>query len=111
MARFVVDTQLPAALSHWLTTQGHMSEHVLYLELAQGKDDRIWRYAAEHQAVIITKDEDFAEWVLRGRMGPSVVWLRMGNSSKGALLTWFAALLPSIVNQLETGERLVEVRG
>lgn len=83
---------------------------MLDIGLAQEKDTPIWRYADEHQAVIVTKDEDFAEWVLRGRAGPSVVWLRIGNSSKRALRGWFEPLLPTIIKKIEQGERLVEVR-
>jgi predicted nuclease of predicted toxin-antitoxin system len=39
-----------------------------------------------------------------------VVWLRIGNSSKRALIAWLEPLLPLIVSKLEEGERLVEVR-
>jgi predicted nuclease of predicted toxin-antitoxin system len=108
--RFLVDTQLPAALARWLREHGQHAEHVLEIGLAQAKDTLVWRYAEEHGAVIITKDEDFAEWVRRGRSGPSVVWLRIGNSSKRALLVWFEPLLPLIIQKLEEKERLVEVR-
>jgi predicted nuclease of predicted toxin-antitoxin system len=89
---------------------GHQAEHVLEINLAQSKDAPIWRYAHEHGAVIVTKDEDFAEWVRRGRPGPPVVWLRIGNSSKPALIAWLEPLLPLVVRKLEEGERLVEVR-
>ncbi len=108
--RFLVDTQLPAALARWLTEQGHPSEHVFDLGMAQGKDNVIWLYAAEHQMVIVSKDEDFADCVLRGRSGPGVVWLRIGNSSTKALLIWLERLLPVILRKIEQGERLVEVR-
>jgi predicted nuclease of predicted toxin-antitoxin system len=108
--RFLVDTQLPKALSLWLSERGHQAEHVLDVGLGQGKDTPVWRYAQQNGAVIITKDEDFAEWVRRGRAGPAVVWLRIGNSSKRALLAWAEPLLPAIVRQLEQGDRLVEVR-
>ncbi len=108
--RFLVDTQLPRALAAWLTERGHAAEHVLDVELAQGKDTAVWRHAERMSAVVVTKDEDFAEWVRRGRPGPSVVWLRIGNSSKRALIAWIGPLLPAIVRQLEQGDRLVEVR-
>ena len=108
--RFLVDTQLPAALARWLGERGHRAEHVLEIGLAQSKDAVVWRYAQEHGAVIITKDEDFAEWVRRGRPGPAVVWLRIGNSSKRGLLVWLGPLLPLIVQKLEQNNRLVEVR-
>ena len=108
--RFLVDTQLPKALALWLTARGHEAEHVLDVGLGQSKDTPVWRYAEQNGAVIITKNEDFAEWVRRGRAGPAIVWLRIGNSSKGVLLAWLEPLLPAIVRQLEQGERLVEVR-
>jgi predicted nuclease of predicted toxin-antitoxin system len=95
--RFLVDTQLPVALARWLRESGHEAEHVLEINLAQSKDTAIWQYAQEHGAVIITKDEDFAEWVRCGRPGPAVVWLRLGNSSKRQLLLWLEPLLPLIV--------------
>jgi predicted nuclease of predicted toxin-antitoxin system len=108
--RFLVDTQLPAALAAWLREQGHPADHVLELGLAQAKDNCIWERAASLGAVIITKDEDFAGWVRRGRSGPPVVWIRVGNCSTRQLLARFAPLLPQILRQLETAERLVEVR-
>ncbi len=83
---------------------------MLDVGLAQSKDTPVWHYAQQQGATVITKDEDFAEWVRRGRKGPAVVWLRIGNSSKRALLEWFEPLLPAIVSKLEQGNRLVEVR-
>ena len=108
--RFLVDNQLPGALATLLREQGHEAEHVLELGLAQGKDNPIWQRAITTQSVILTKDEDFAEWVRRGRPGPAVVWLRVGNTSRRALLDWFPPLLPAILRDLQEGERLVEVR-
>ena len=70
----------------------------------------MWNYASQHQSAIITKDEDFAEWVRRSRPGPAIVWLRIGNSSNRALLAWLGPLLPQIVTKLQQAERLVEVR-
>jgi len=108
--RFLVDTQLPKALAHWLRAHGHQAEHVLEIGLAQGKDTPIWRHAQTQNAVVMTKDEDFAEWVRRGRPGPAVVWLRIGNCSNHSLRTWLEPLLPIIVRQLEGGDRLLEIR-
>lgn len=46
----------------------------------------------------------------RGRQGPAVVWLRVGNTSRRALISWLGPFLPAIVGDLQKGERLVEVR-
>lgn len=90
--------------------RGHQAEHVLEIGLAQSKDTLVWRYTQEHGAVIITEDEDFAERVRRGRPGPQVVWLRIGNSSKRVLLVWLEPLLPLIVHKLQQADRVIEVR-
>jgi len=107
--RFLVDTQLPAALARWLRERGHEADHVLEIGLARSKDAAVWRYAQEHRAVIITKDEDFAEWVRRGRPGPPVVWLRIGNSSKSVLLLWVEPLLPLILQKLAQNNRVSQM--
>ncbi|MEK7854772.1 MAG: DUF5615 family PIN-like protein [Acidobacteriota bacterium] len=91
--RFIVDTQLPPALARSLEA-----------------DSLIWNYALDHQAVILTKDEDFAARVLQTAKGPAVVWLRIGNSSSQALLKWFNPLLVQILDYLQKGDRLIEVR-
>ena len=75
-----------------------------------GADDRlIWKRAADTGAVIITKDEDFALRRTLEETGPAVVWLRLGNTRKGALLRWLEPLLPDILTALERGETLIEV--
>lgn len=108
--RFLVDNQLPKILAEWLSQQGHAAEHVLDVGLGQAKDLQIWRYAQQNNAVVVTKDEDFAQWVRRARPGPTVVWLRLGNSSRRTLLSWLEPLLPAIVRHVEQGDRLIEVR-
>ena len=108
--RFLVDPQLPAELSQLFARHGHRSEHVSEVGLAQSKDRALWEYAERFQAIIVTTDEDFADWVGRGKPGPSVVWLRIGNCTNTRLLTWFEALLPQVFQRLSQGERLVEVR-
>lgn len=108
--RFLIDNQLPSALGVWLCQRGEEAEHVLDVGLAQGKDTSVWRYAIERGAVIVSKDEGFAERVRRGGPGPAVVWLRVGNCSKQALMTWLEPLWPRVVRELEQGARLVEVR-
>ena len=61
MKSFLIDNQMPAALARWLVANGQKAQHVLDIQFAQEADDRIWAYAAEHDCVIITKDEDFVQ--------------------------------------------------
>ena len=97
-------------MAHWLREHGLEVEHVLEVNLAQASDVSVWRHAATVGSVIVSKDEDFAEWVRRGRSGPAVVWLRIGNCSNRALKLWLEPLLPTILAKLAEGERLIEVR-
>lgn len=108
-ARFLVDAQLPPALVRWLSGQGYEAAHVFDLGLAGADDRLIWKRAADTGAVIITKDEDFALRRTLEDIGPAVVWLRLGNTRKGALLRWLEPLLPDILAALERGEALIEV--
>jgi predicted nuclease of predicted toxin-antitoxin system len=57
------------------------SLHVRALVGVGTTDARVWELAAEHDCLLVTKDEDFHRLsVLRG--APSkAVWLRLGNST------------------------------
>jgi predicted nuclease of predicted toxin-antitoxin system len=106
--RFVVDAQLPPALARQLEALGHTAEHVADRGMVSASDDVIRDYAARIGAVIVTKDEDFAIRRLLVE-GPAVVWLRLGNSRRAALLARVEAELPAIVAALERGETLIEL--
>jgi predicted nuclease of predicted toxin-antitoxin system len=106
--RFLVDAQLPPALARRIEALGHAAEHVADCGLASAPDPQIGHYAAATGAVIVTKDEDFAvRQILHS--GPAVVWLRIGNTRRAALLRRIDVEFPSIVSALERGEMLVEV--
>jgi predicted nuclease of predicted toxin-antitoxin system len=108
--RFLVDAQLPPALARLLSARGHVAEHVTDIGPSDASDTELWRYALEHRAVIVTKDEDFADLVARGAEAPVVVWVRLRNTSRRALLAWFEPLLDSIVTMVESGNDLIEIR-
>lgn len=106
--RFLIDAQLPPALARHIESLGHRAEHVFGVGLAQAPDDRIRATAAESGAVIVTKDEDFAvHRILHD--GPSVVWIRLGNTHRAELLRRFDAELPKLIVALERGEALIEL--
>jgi predicted nuclease of predicted toxin-antitoxin system len=107
--RFIIDAQLPPALARWLSAHGHPAEHVADCGLATADDRLIWDRAQRMGAVIVTKDEDFASRRALARDGPSVVWVRRGNTTRRELLAWFGAVFPRVVEALERGELLVEI--
>ncbi|MFM7182291.1 MAG: DUF5615 family PIN-like protein [Verrucomicrobiales bacterium] len=108
--RFLIDAQLPPALARLLEGHGHVAEHVEDIGLRHADDSTIWAYAVSHQAVIITKDEDFPQRLHHARSKPVIVWLRIGNASRRALLQWFEPLLPQIESLIGQGNPLIEVR-
>lgn len=108
--RFLVDAQLPPALVRLLLEHGHSAEHVTEIGPADASDRELWRYALECGAVIVTKDEDFADMVAMGGEVPGVVWIRIGNTRRAALLTWFEPHIEQIVEMVSSGHRLIELR-
>jgi predicted nuclease of predicted toxin-antitoxin system len=107
--RFLVDAQLPPALARRLAERGHEAEHVADRQLAAASDTRIWDFALQTAAVIITKDEDFAQRKALEASGPRVVWIRLPNTRRRELLAWFDAALPDVLSALERGESLIEL--
>lgn len=106
---FIVDAQLPPALARLLGSQGYDAKHVADLGLAEAEDSHIWRYASQHNAVLVTKDEDFIVLSTLKTDAPAIIWVRVGNTRKQALLIWFERLLPTIEQALIRGEKLIEL--
>ncbi len=84
--RFLVDAQLPPALARWLTERGHTADHVADHNLASAHDNIIWNLALRESAVIVTKDEDFAQRAVLTQGGPPIVWIRLPNTRRRELL-------------------------
>lgn len=68
--RILVDAQLPPALARWIEAQGHVAEHVIDCDLADADDRALWDYAMSANAIIVTKDEDFAIRCNLDQLGP-----------------------------------------
>lgn len=108
--KFIIDAQLPPALARALRDRGLDAAAVREIGLREADDPSIWNYAIENNATIISKDEDFAERFLSSSSAPTIIWLRIGNTSNRNLLAWLMPLWPEIANRIEAGDRLVEVR-
>ena len=107
--RFLVDAQLPPTLARFLATEGHEAVAVRDVNLQDAEDAVLWEYASRQGLVVITKDEDFAQRVLREGAPPQVLWLRIGNATNPALLAWLEPVLPEALAALHAGNPLVEV--
>lgn len=108
--RFLIDAQLPPVLGRLLSQRGHLAEHVTDIGPADMPDRELWQYAIDHDAVLITKDEDFATLLLMRGPSPVIVWVRIPNTRRQALLAWFEPLIDTIVELVDAGNRLIELR-
>jgi predicted nuclease of predicted toxin-antitoxin system len=108
--RFLIDAQLPPVLARWLKGAGHDAHHVEDAGLREAEDSPIWHHALDTGAVLITKDEDFAEHARQNRSAPVILWLRVGNVSNRALRERLMPQLPQIIAWIEQGVRVLEIR-
>ncbi len=109
--KLLVDNQLPITLARYLAANGFACEHVFDVGLDAASDQVIWHYATLNHLVIVSKDEDFQALAARqSRIPPQVVWARLGNCRKTALLAAFERVLPVMRNLLNAGEAVIEIR-
>ena len=108
--RFLVDAQLPPALARWLGEHGCAATAVRDVGLRESDDGSIRNFAIEGEWVLVTKDEEWVDRSLDSAEGPPIVWLRIGNCTNRALFSWLEPLLPEILRQLESGQRIIEVK-
>jgi predicted nuclease of predicted toxin-antitoxin system len=108
--KFLVDNQLPLALSRFLNSRGFDSVHVAEVELGSAPDTEIWKFARTSGRVVVSKDDDFLHFALQPEAGTAFVWVRLGNCRKTALLESFSNLLERIEDSLNSGEHVVELR-
>jgi len=108
--KFLVDNQLPVALSRFLQSQNVTALHVLDVQLDEASDREIWQYAKLNDLTIISKDEDFSHLSVFDPEGPSLIWVRLGNCRRKALLETFSKLLTQLIEALGSGQRIVELK-
>ena len=107
---FLVDNQLPEALCQFLQDRGYQSVHVLGLNMDETSDSQIWNYAASGNWIVVRKDEDFLHLANQPGDAGKLLWVRIGNCRKQALLQAFDRELPRIVQAFDAGARVVEIR-
>ena len=78
--------------------------------LGGATDARIWRRARLDRAVLMTKDQDFVALAKLSRQPAPVIWVRLGNATNRALWAALRPMLADIVDAIDAGERVVEVR-
>jgi predicted nuclease of predicted toxin-antitoxin system len=77
--RLLFDENLSFRLCDLLADLFPNSLHVRDAGLASAPDQMVWRYARDHEFVLVTLDVDFAELAALLGPPPKVIWLRTGN--------------------------------
>jgi predicted nuclease of predicted toxin-antitoxin system len=57
------------------------AQHVFLLNLDQADDLQIWKYAAQNNLTVVTRDSDYNDLSLLRGFPPKVIWIRRGNCS------------------------------
>ena len=105
-----IDAQLPPLLSTWLHETFNVEAYALRdLQLRDAEDLEIFKAARKANAVIISKDSDFVELVLRMGTPPQLLWLTCGNVTNRRLQALFTQLFPRAQELLSKGESIVEI--
>lgn len=76
----------------------------------EASDAQIWGYAASGNWIVVSKDEDFLHLANQPDDAGRLLWVRIGNCRRQALLQAFDKELPRIVEAFDTGARVVEIR-
>lgn len=106
----LVDNQLPPALARFIESEfGCSGTHVADIGLRDASDAEVWQYASKIDAILVSKDEDFATMALRAPTA-KLIWVRIGNCRKMFLFELFRDMWPRILARIDSGERIIELR-
>jgi len=103
--KLLIDANLSPRVVAALSASGYAAEHVGDVGLLAAPDDEIFRWAADHDQVVVTADSDFAMMLaIRGASRPSVLQLRqVADQTPDVHISLLLANLPSIEEALDTG--------
>ncbi len=106
-----LDAHLSPRIAIWIQDElGHKAVALRDLGLRDAEDTQIFNKGQEERSIILTKDKDFAEMVMRRGSPSAVIWLRCGNTSEERLKEILTSHLSSALEYINAGESLVEIR-
>jgi predicted nuclease of predicted toxin-antitoxin system len=106
-----VDAQLAPSLAGWLAESfGTDAAAVSDLGLRDARDVTIFMAERSADAVVLTKDVDFVELLLRHGPPPRILWLTAGNTSNARVRELLGRAWPRILELLRQGESLIELK-
>jgi predicted nuclease of predicted toxin-antitoxin system len=110
MKTFWLNAHLSPKLAHWISQKFNVNcVAVRDIGLRDASDRDIFDEAKRQNAVIMTKDSDFVDLVLRCGSPPQIVLFTMGNTSNAELKEILSASFSRVLALLDTGENIVEL--
>ena len=107
--KFIVDAQLPKALSDLLNYRGLDSLHTLELPNKNSTSDEvISEIAISQNRIVITKDNDFLESFLLNSKPDKLIIVRTGNIPNPVLLKIFDENL-ELIKSMISRSNLIEI--
>ena len=107
--KFLVDAQLPKALSDFLNYRGHDSLHTTDLPKQNATtDNEILAIANDQKRIVVTKDSDFLESFLLFSQPEKLIVVRTGNIPNKELIQIFSNNL-SLLERMLVQSNLIEV--
>ena len=107
---FWVDAQLPPNLADWLRWTFKVEAYALReLGLRDADDLEIFKRAQQEGIVLISKDSDFVELLLRQQPPPQLLWVTCGNTTNQRLQELFNEVFPQALQLLVAGHVVVEL--
>ncbi len=106
-----LDAHLSPRIATWIRAELELEATALRdLGLRDAEDTEIFDQGRTANVIILTKDKDFAEMVMRRSSPPSVIWLRSGNTSEERLKELLSKHLFKAIEYIKNGESIVEIR-
>jgi predicted nuclease of predicted toxin-antitoxin system len=84
--KLLLDENLSRRIVPFLQAGFPDSTQIALLSMESASDSHIWQYAKDNGFVIVTRDSDFQERSLVAGHPPQVIWLKIPNHSKTAVL-------------------------
>lgn len=108
-----IDAQLSPALARWIndTFEGIEARSARDVGLREAEDEEIFEAARAAGAVVMSKDSDFVDLLIRRGPPPQVIWITCGNTSNARMREVLSGALQAAIDLLRGGEWLVEISG
>ena len=107
--KIIIDAQLSPNLATWITQNFDIEAYsVKYLGLRDATDEAIFAEARKQNAIVLTKDEDFMNLVMKNGSPPKIIWLTCGNTSNQRMKEVLSQHLLNALTLLQTTD-LVEI--